>query len=151
MRWVVEMRTSLGFVKSRALHIYKFTQTFSLRGIKLENTRIERQQRMSSSLPPENEPAETMTNEEGIATIKGWLNQRLRIAITDSRIFEGWFKCIDRDCNIVLAGTDEFRDGTFLPPFCHESNSYRRMAETDWIDCDTRKACGESCGSVCTD
>lgn len=54
---------------------------------------------------------ETLTNEEGQAIIDKWLNQRLRVTITDSRSFEGWFKCVDRDCNIVLAGTEEFRDG----------------------------------------
>jgi small nuclear ribonucleoprotein B and B' len=52
-----------------------------------------------------------MTNEQGVATILSWLNKRLRITITDSRAFEGWFKCIDRDANIVLAGAEEFRDG----------------------------------------
>lgn len=53
----------------------------------------------------------TITNEQGIATIEKWLNQRLRISITDGRSFEGWFKCVDRDCNIVLQGSEEFRDG----------------------------------------
>jgi small nuclear ribonucleoprotein (snRNP)-like protein len=53
----------------------------------------------------------TVTNEQGIAMIETWLNQRLRITITDERSFEGWFKCVDRDCNIVLAGSEEYRDG----------------------------------------
>ena len=58
--------------------------------------------------------AEALTNEEGKALIKSWLNQRLRITIADSRSFEGWFKCVDRDANIVLSGTEEFRDGSTL-------------------------------------
>jgi small nuclear ribonucleoprotein (snRNP)-like protein len=52
-----------------------------------------------------------LTNEEGTAVIQNWLNQRLRITITDSRSFEGWFKCVDRDANIVLNGAKECRDG----------------------------------------
>jgi small nuclear ribonucleoprotein (snRNP)-like protein len=56
--------------------------------------------------------AEPLTNEEGKVVIDSWLNQRLRITIADSRSFEGWFKCVDRDCNIVLSGTEEFRDGS---------------------------------------
>ena len=64
-------------------------------------------------------PAATYTNKEGTQIISDWLNQRLRITITDSRCFEGWFKCIDRDCNIVLSNTDEFRDG---PPFLNLTN-----------------------------
>ena len=59
----------------------------------------------------ENGHTAPLTNEEGAAIITKWLNQRLRITITDSRCFEGWFKCVDRDCNIVLAGTEEFHDG----------------------------------------
>ena len=103
---------------------------------------------MSENLPTENAPPETMTNEEGSAAIKGWLNQRLRITITDSRSFEGWFKCIDRDCNIVLANTEEFHDGTisltlnFLM-FC-------RKTAKNWIDSDTRTTCVESGNSFCT-
>ena len=61
---------------------------------------------------PDREDA--LTNEEGTAIIQNWLNQRLRITITDSRSFEGWFKCVDRDANIVLSGAEEFRDG----PLC---------------------------------
>jgi small nuclear ribonucleoprotein (snRNP)-like protein len=58
--------------------------------------------------------AETLTNEEGKTVIDSWLNQRLRITIADSRSFEGWFKCVDREWNIVLSGTEEFRDGSSL-------------------------------------
>lgn len=57
----------------------------------------------------------TITNEEATTTIEAWLNQRLRITITDGRSFEGWFKCVDRDCNIVLSGSEEFRDGRTPP------------------------------------
>jgi len=68
----------------------------------------------TSAEPPSNTSA--LTNEEGTAIIQGWLNQRLRITITDGRSFEGWFKCVDRDANIVLAGAEEFREG-FSPSF----------------------------------
>ena len=65
---------------------------------------------MSTAVDNANNAA-PLTNEEGTSIITKWLNQRLRIIITDTRIFEGWFKCVDRDCNIVLAGTEEFHDG----------------------------------------
>ena len=67
--------------------------------------------------------AKTMTTEEGVNAIEKWLNQRLRIRIGDRRSFEGWFKCVDRDCNIVLQGTDEFRDGGFLHSFSNSQTT----------------------------
>lgn len=69
---------------------------------------------MSSSLPRQTNAIPALSNTEGKAWIDGWLNYRLRITIADSRAFEGRFKCVDRDCNIVLAGTEEFKDST--PP-----------------------------------
>jgi hypothetical protein len=74
---------------------------------------------MSSSLQHHTNATLALTNIEGKARIDGWLNYRLRITIADSRAFEGRFKCVDRDCNIVLAGTEEFKDSTlplFYPP-----------------------------------
>lgn len=70
-----------------------------------------------STLSLETTSAAVCSNEESTQIISNWLNQRLRITITDSRSFEGWFKCVDRDCNIVLSGTDEFRDGSFPHKF----------------------------------
>ena len=54
---------------------------------------------------------EQLSNDEALATITQWLNQRLRILISDQRSFEGWFKCVDKAGNIVLAGSEETRDG----------------------------------------
>jgi LSM domain len=75
---------------------------------------------MASTVQHQTNATPALTNTEGKARIDGWLNYRLRITIADSRAFEGRFKCVDRDCNIVLAGTEEFKDSTppvsFYPP-----------------------------------
>ena len=76
---------------------------------------------MSSDLQHQASEGPALTNDEGKKHIDGWLNYRLRITIDDSRAFEGRFKCVDRDCNIVLAGTEEFKDSkpsAPLLPFC---------------------------------
>src|SRR6202035_3791506 len=77
--------------------------------------------------------SETLTNEEGKAVIDSWLNQRLRITIPDSRSFEGWFKCVDRECNVVLSGTEEFRDGA-PPPQAHlcRPTTFHRPDSNPW-------------------
>jgi len=67
---------------------------------------------MSTEVERIDDAADGLTSDKGQRIIDAWLNQRLRITITDSRSFEGWFKCVDRDCNIVLSGAEEFRDGT---------------------------------------
>ena len=83
---------------------------------------------MSSDLQSHANESPAVTNDEGKQCIDGWLNYRLRITIGDSRAFEGRFKCVDRDCNIVLAGTEEFKDSKSsapLLPFCGPAYLYR--------------------------
>jgi small nuclear ribonucleoprotein (snRNP)-like protein len=65
----------------------------------------------AASLTSRDEP---LSNEQATAAISEWLNQRLRVSIFDQRVFEGWFKCIDKDANIVLSASEEFRDGSAL-------------------------------------
>ncbi|KAI8592587.1 small nuclear ribonucleoprotein family member-like protein [Geranomyces variabilis] len=38
------------------------------------------------------------------------LNERMRITISDGRVFVGYFMCIDRDRNTILAAADEFKN-----------------------------------------
>ncbi|KAJ3383509.1 N-alpha-acetyltransferase 38, NatC auxiliary subunit [Lobulomyces angularis] len=39
------------------------------------------------------------------------MNQRTKVYITDGRTFEGLLMCTDRDCNLILSGTMEVKDG----------------------------------------
>ncbi|KAJ3181744.1 N-alpha-acetyltransferase 38, NatC auxiliary subunit [Geranomyces variabilis] len=38
------------------------------------------------------------------------LNARMRITISDGRVFVGYFMCIDRGRNTILAAADEFKN-----------------------------------------
>ncbi|KAJ3159739.1 N-alpha-acetyltransferase 38, NatC auxiliary subunit [Geranomyces michiganensis] len=38
------------------------------------------------------------------------LNERMRITISDGRVFVGYFMCIDRSRNTILAAADEFKN-----------------------------------------
>lgn len=55
---------------------------------------------MASSLPP-----------SALQHVKGLLNQMLRIAITDGRIFIGTFAGTDKPLNILLINAEEYRIG----------------------------------------
>ncbi|KAF1810460.1 hypothetical protein P152DRAFT_382616, partial [Eremomyces bilateralis CBS 781.70] len=41
-----------------------------------------------------------------------FINRYIRISITDARVFVGQLRCLDRDLNIILALTYEFRPPT---------------------------------------
>ena len=43
--------------------------------------------------------------------IQDYLDKELRIQIKDSRIFQGYLRCIDRDLNIILAESIEHARG----------------------------------------
>ncbi|XP_017767437.1 PREDICTED: N-alpha-acetyltransferase 38, NatC auxiliary subunit isoform X2 [Eufriesea mexicana] len=40
--------------------------------------------------------------------LRGWLNRKLRIKITDGRVLIGAFLCTDRDANVILGSCSEF-------------------------------------------
>ncbi|KAF2402543.1 hypothetical protein EJ06DRAFT_458288, partial [Trichodelitschia bisporula] len=41
-----------------------------------------------------------------------FLTRTLRITTTDQRMFTGQMKCTDRECNIILSNTHEYRPPT---------------------------------------
>ncbi|CAH1766696.1 6669_t:CDS:2 [Entrophospora sp. SA101] len=49
-----------------------------------------------------------------IQQLRSYLNLRARITISDGRIFNGTFMCIDKYKNIILSQTEEFRNGKHL-------------------------------------
>lgn len=54
------------------------------------------------------------TDTDNIARLRGYLNHKARIAITDGRVFIGTFVCTDKQKNIILAHTTEYRGGSAL-------------------------------------
>lgn len=46
-----------------------------------------------------------------LAMIQELTNQMLRVTIKDGRTFDGIFKCVDPECNIVLASSVEYAAG----------------------------------------
>ena len=40
--------------------------------------------------------------------LTGYLNERLRVTISDGRVIDGRLICTDRDCNLVLSNCEEF-------------------------------------------
>lgn len=55
-----------------------------------------------------------VANTENIRRLNSYLNFKARIKITDGRTFIGTFVCIDKEKNIILAHTEEFRGGTLV-------------------------------------
>ena len=48
---------------------------------------------------------------QNIKKLRSYLNFKARVTITDGRIFIGTFVCTDKQKNIILAQTKEFRGG----------------------------------------
>lgn len=46
--------------------------------------------------------------DEAKALLSGYLNERLRVTISDGRVIDGRLICTDRDCNLVLINCEEF-------------------------------------------
>lgn len=40
--------------------------------------------------------------------LRGYLNRRLRIVLSDGRVVDGNFLCTDSECNIVIGDCEEF-------------------------------------------
>lgn len=52
-----------------------------------------------------------MAKTDNIKQLASYLNFKSRIKITDGRIFIGTFVCIDKEKNIILVHTEEYRGG----------------------------------------
>ncbi|KAI8364580.1 hypothetical protein BD560DRAFT_402795 [Blakeslea trispora] len=50
-----------------------------------------------------------MMDTENIRKLQSYLNFKSRVRISDGRVFIGTFVCIDKDKNMILAQTEEFR------------------------------------------
>jgi len=59
-------------------------------------------------------PTTTTSNASASAYLASLLNRTLRIHTNDARIFVGQMKCTDRERNIILAMTHEFRHPSAL-------------------------------------
>ena len=46
--------------------------------------------------------------EEAKRELKGYLNERMRVRISDGRVVEGMFQCTDKHRNLVLANCEEY-------------------------------------------
>ena len=46
--------------------------------------------------------------EKAKVLLNGYLNERLRVTISDGRVIDGRLICTDRDCNLVLSNCEEF-------------------------------------------
>lgn len=46
--------------------------------------------------------------EKAKALLTGYLNERMRVTISDGRVIDGRLICTDRDCNLVLSNCEEF-------------------------------------------
>lgn len=53
-----------------------------------------------------------MADTPNIQKLASYLNFKARIKITDGRVFIGTFMCIDKQKNVILANTREYREGS---------------------------------------
>ena len=48
------------------------------------------------------------TYEDSVELLRGWLNKRMRVSITDGRCIVGIFVCTDKDANVILSSCHEY-------------------------------------------
>ncbi len=51
---------------------------------------------------------EGFDREEARRELKGYLNEKMRVFISDGRVVEGTFQCTDKHRNLVLANCEEY-------------------------------------------
>lgn len=54
------------------------------------------------------EAADKTEYEKAKALLSSYLNERMRVTISDGRVIDGRLICTDRDCNLVLSNCEEF-------------------------------------------
>lgn len=52
-----------------------------------------------------------MTDSLNVQELRSYLHLKARVTVTDGRMFCGTFTCVDKQKNIILANSDEFRKG----------------------------------------
>jgi small nuclear ribonucleoprotein (snRNP)-like protein len=65
--------------------------------------------RMSNLEEDKSAPTATSAVDQAISLLSQYLGRTLRVHTNDKRVFVGQMKCTDRECNIVLALTQEYR------------------------------------------
>ena len=46
--------------------------------------------------------------EKAVSLLRGYLNKRMRVVISDGRVIDGNFLCTDKDRNLVLGNCEEY-------------------------------------------
>ena len=64
--------------------------------------------------------------EKARALLTGYLNERMRVTISDGRVIDGRLICTDRDCNLVLSNCEEFLSK-------EEISKWLRVRITFWL------------------
>ncbi|KAL1936230.1 hypothetical protein VTP01DRAFT_364 [Rhizomucor pusillus] len=71
-----------------------------------------------------------------IRQLRSYLNFKARITISDGRVFIGTFVCTDKEKNIILAHTEEFRgDEKRLVGLVMIPGKHLVKAETEDLEC----------------
>ncbi|CCX15032.1 Similar to LSM domain-containing protein 1-A; acc. no. Q6GQ67 [Pyronema omphalodes CBS 100304] len=61
--------------------------------------------------------------------LQGYINRTLRVTTTDDRFFIGDLKCTDRDRNLILASTSEYRSPSSFSSSSSSSSSSSQSPE----------------------
>lgn len=65
----------------------------------------------SSTMNTSDSTANNDSERPAVSQVKALLQRTLRVSISDGRLFVGTFACVDKQLNIVLTNTEEFRLG----------------------------------------
>ncbi|KAJ3023938.1 hypothetical protein HKX48_009146 [Thoreauomyces humboldtii] len=59
-------------------------------------------------------PLPVKSTSKSLQRLQSFLNERMRVTISDGRVFIGYFMCIDSARNLILSSSEEFKDGGFV-------------------------------------
>jgi small nuclear ribonucleoprotein (snRNP)-like protein len=65
---------------------------------------------MSSASSVSSDPQTISTQDPLVQKLFSFMGVKARIMVTDGRVFVGMLQCIDNSKNLILAGTDEYKD-----------------------------------------
>ena len=65
--------------------------------------------------------------EKARALLTGYLNERMRVTISDGRVIDGRLICTDRDCNLVLSNCEEFLSQEEMSKDIYKEQSWLRV------------------------